>query len=628
MSLRFRNTATDHQSRPIMAPQTSDSSIPLLPTDNPNRNKKYESLSVTDTYAASKSSTHKVIMQIVAAASFVGLTLFLYWYLARSGASSSSGPYYLVHGAVVHTVDEKAPRAEAFVVKGNRFVAVGTKAALLKAHPNARQVNLNGRTTKHVVWPPGIRQHLLQQGLAYLQADVTGAESIAKVRERLVHYLDLHPNIEAEKDFLVGKGWDQNQWGETFPTAADLDAHPRLKAVPICLYRNDYHAYWLNAAALRIVAPHFGPGSEPVEGGEAIRDEAGTLTGIFVDGAMDRVADALPEPGKVRTERALTAVTTRMVQVGLTGLHDAGVAPWEIEVLKREIDAGRMPIRNYAMIRCPDQKKYCGDLVPKLLDYKGRLTVGSVKLFLDGALGSWGALLKEPYTDEPEKSGFLRMSTELLSALITKWAKSGYQVNIHCIGDRANSVALDGFETAFVALGVNGTEKARNARMRIEHAQIIVLSTISRKPFSAVSDMAYAEKRLGPQRIKGAYAWNSLLESGVQHLPLGSDFPIEDLNPLLGIHAAITRLDLAGKSPHGPDGWYTNERITPLEALRGFTLDAAWAAFQDNDLGSIAVGKKADFAVFNKDFITSPDLILRAQCVATIVDGVAVFGHV
>ncbi|KAJ3153135.1 hypothetical protein HDU89_000763 [Geranomyces variabilis] len=548
--------------------------------------------------------------------------------------SSKEESYYLVHNAVVHTVDPAAVRAEAFVVKDGRFVAVGEYARLKQDHPSAVKLDAKQQTIV-----PGLidsHGHLIEQGLAFLQADVTGSASILAVRQNLLRYLDANPVIEREGDWLMGKGWDQTIWPETnfgFPNATDLDLDIRLAKVPICLFRLDYHAFWLNTAALERVASYLpGPGV-PMDGGEAIRDANGHLTGVLLDRAMDMIEAALPQPSDARVKEALKAVTTNMVEQGLTGLHDAGVQPWQMRALRIAIDEKRMPIRNYAMVRCADPEKYCGHLFEKGT-YGDRLTVGSVKLFLDGAVGSWGAAMLEPYFDDSSKSGFLRLPEKIIPDLITEWAENGFQVNIHCIGDRANKLALDGFESYFSRYGVNGTER----RMRIEHAQIIAESDIARfaslgvipsmQPTHATTDMSYVEKRLGPKRVRGAYAWRSLFNAGVKHIALGSDFPIEGVNPLLGIHAAVTRLDPAGHSPHGSNGWFPEQKLTPLEALRGFTLDAAWAAFQDDDLGSITPGKKSDFAVFDRDFLANGADILQAKCVATFVDGQAVFGGI
>ncbi|TPX66304.1 hypothetical protein SpCBS45565_g04551 [Spizellomyces sp. 'palustris'] len=539
--------------------------------------------------------------------------------------------YYIIYNARVYTVDDVQLIAEAFVVRDGLFVDVGSGTELRQAYPDAKAVDVGGRMIV-----PGLidaHAHLIEQGLALLQADVTGAITLSQVRSRLVSYLDAHPDIESNKEWIIGKGWDQTKWPETnhqFPNASDLD-HPRLRHIPICLFRIDYHAFWVNAAALEKI----GNVPKTVDGGEIVRDSNGRLTGVFVDNAMDIVDKAMERPGEKRLGEAIEAVTQRMVGYGLTGLHDAGVLPWQLDFLKSIVDAGRLPIRNYAMIKCPDPAQYCGDMVPQLFNYGDRLTVRSVKLFLDGAVGSWGAAMIEPYSDDPTKSGFLRMNETDLPDLVWKWIRSGYQVNTHCIGDLANKITLDAYERAFERLGDQG----KDLRLRIEHAQLVRLEDIPRfarlgvvpsmQPTHATSDMSYVERRIGPNRVRGAYAWQSLLNAGVSHIPLGSDFPIEGINPLLGIYAAVTRTDVNGSSPHGPNGWYPSQKLNRTQALKGFTLDAAWAAFQDSELGSIAPSKKADFVVFDTDFMKDdlpPSKILEAKVVTTVVGGNVVYG--
>ncbi|KAI8821148.1 amidohydrolase family-domain-containing protein [Fimicolochytrium jonesii] len=567
----------------------------------------------------------------IATISFLGWKTF-------SGASRNSHgrDYYLIHNARVYTVDRSLPNVDAFVVKDGRFVDVGLSSELLDRHPSAARFDGQGKTII-----PGLidaHGHLLEQGLFMSRADVKNSTTLAQVRNSLLKYLDAHPEIEKNGEWIFGSGWDQTLWSETnfaFPKATDLDAPTRLQHIPICLYRVDYHAYWLNTAALALIQPHLPAPGTPIDGGEIVRDADGHLTGVFVDNAMGFVDAALPKPSEARLRDALRLATGEMVRFGLTGLHDAGVTPEGIDFLKRAADERLMPIRNYIMIRC-ETPEYCGHLAPKFKNYRDRLTVNSVKLFFDGALGSWGAAMIEPYADDSTKNGLMRMSSEQFRSLAYKWAKNGYQVNVHCIGDRANRIALDGFEAAFRNLSLTADE-ARERRMRIEHAQIIAPEDIERfaklgiipsmQPTHATSDMTYAETRLGPSRIRTAYAWKSLLKTGTP-LALGSDFPIEGVNPLLGIYAAVTRLDVDGGSPHGKGGWYPGERLTVDEALRGFTVDAARAAFQEGELGSITPGKKADFAVFDRDFVGGePSEILKARCLTTVVGGGVVYGQ-
>ncbi|KAJ3150519.1 hypothetical protein HDU86_006397 [Geranomyces michiganensis] len=279
-----------------------------------------------------------------------GFGVAIFYYIAKSfllqpsGSLRSSQPY-LVHNAVIHTLGPIA--GHAFVVKDGRFAAVGEYAQLKLDYPSAVEVDAKQQTIV-----PGLidsHGHLIEQGLAFLQADVTGSVSLSVVREKLLHYLDANPEVEREGDWLMGKGWDQTIWPETnfgFPNATDLDATVRLAKVPICLFRVDYHAFWLNTAALERVASYLpGPGV-PIDGGEAMRDANGHLTGILLDRAMDLIEPALPQPSETRVKQALKAVTTSMLQFGLTGIHDAGVLPWQMQALRKAVDDKRMPIRN------------------------------------------------------------------------------------------------------------------------------------------------------------------------------------------------------------------------------------------------------------------------------------------
>jgi len=310
-----------------------------------------------------------------------------------------------------------------------------------------------------------------------------------------------------------------------------------------------------------------------------------------------------------------------------------------IPVFKKFADEGRLSLRVYGMGHS-DELEYWGSKIPRLEDYgkDGRFNLRSVKLFTDGALGSWGAALLEPYSDNPSTSGLMRSDKSTLKKQITQFWEDGWGINIHCIGDRANKAVLDAFEEL---LG-NDTSQARVRRPRIEHAQIMRLQDIERlgrlgvlasvQPTHATSDMGYAETRLGPERIKGAYAYQSLLQASPDKiLPLGSDFPVEGINPLLGFYAAISRLDVEGESPHGPEGWYPNEGLTRAQALKGMTLDAAYASFAEHDLGSLVAGKKADFVVLDTDIMDEDapySEILNTKVRATVVDGRVMYGAV
>jgi len=279
-----------------------------------------------------------------------------------------------------------------------------------------------------------------------------------------------------------------------------------------------------------------------------------------------------------------------------------------------------------------DDAEYWGDRVEMFQHDGGRLTLRSVKLFADGALGSFGAALLEPYSDRADNWGILTFPPQVISKLVQQFVQNGWQTNVHCIGDRANRIVLNAFEKAFDTSSTNSSFQ----RHRIEHAQIMTLEDISRlgmlgviasiQPTHATSDMGYAERRLGAERIHGAYAWRTLLENGAK-IAIGSDAPVESLNPLLGFYAAVTRLSPEGTSPHGDEGWYPLQRLTRYEALRGMTLDAAFASFTESVQGSLVPGKRADLVVLSRDIMTvPPGDILKAEVRATIVDGRLVYG--
>jgi predicted amidohydrolase YtcJ len=536
-------------------------------------------------------------------------------------------PTFVLHNARVYTVNPAKPVAEAFAVEGGRIAAVGTDAEVLARYPDWPRVDAGGRAVV-----PGLidaHAHLMGLGQFLTQVDLVGTASKEEVIERARAFAEGLP----EGAWLIGRGWDQNDWPAApdgthpFPTRQDLDA--AFPDRPVWLRRVDGHAGWVNTAALRAVgiAPD-APSPAAPAGGAVLADEAGRPTGLFLDSAEDLLIEAaVPAPSGAELEERLRRALETTVRYGLTGVHEPGVGRDTLALYERFIREGQFPIRNYAMMN-PTMLAYaCGD--PGLpIPYWGwdHLRIGSVKFYMDGALGSRGAALLEPYADDPRNEGLLRMPPEAFQAQVERAMRCGLQVNTHAIGDRANRVVLDAYEAAIAATG------GGPGRHRIEHAQVVALDDLPRfaalgviasvQPTHATSDMPWAEDRVGPARIRGAYAWRRLLDAGAR-LALGSDFPVEDVNPLLGFYAAVTRQDAGG---HPTGGWYPGEKLTREEALRGFTLDAAYAAFMEGEVGSLEPGKWADFVVLSADVMTVPaPEVLTTTVVATYLGGEKVY---
>ncbi|KAH9948445.1 amidohydrolase family-domain-containing protein [Amylocystis lapponica] len=553
-----------------------------------------------------------------------------------------------VHGDAhsIYTVDPTSPTVDCLLVRRDTVVDTGSLRtpsslpSLARAHPTQLTKPLPVlRVPPGAIVVPGLADahaHLVQYGFK-MQLQLDGASSLDDVLDRIEAYILAHPNVSDDPSHWVeGMGWDQTRWvgwRGGFPTAADLASRPLLAPRPIVLYRVDVHALWVSPRALeltRSTIPDGWPAPGEIEGGEIIRDEDNVPTGVFLDTAMALVPT--PPWSHAQLEEYAERAMRDALAVGLTNVHDAATDVRMIELFRRMADEGRLPIRIYAMGNS-EETTYWGDRIPRLENYgrDARLDVRSVKLFTDGALGSWGAALLEPYTDKPTTRGLMRSSQAALAETVRQFWDDGWSVNIHCIGDRANKVVLDIFES----LAANDSIARR--RPRIEHAQIMRLEDLERvgrlgDSKNRTSDMWYAESRLGPERIKGAYAYQSLLQSSPNGiLPLGSDFPVENINPLLGFYAAVSRLDVHGESPHGPQGWFASERLTRAQALKGMTLDAAYAAFAENERGSLTAGKKADYVILDTNIMREDapfEDILKTQVRATVIDGRVMYGGV
>lgn len=536
---------------------------------------------------------------------------------AQAETTTAEAGVTLVYNGLIYTFDAGntvvADGAMAVSADGE-FLAIGQSEPMRAAYPDAILHNLQGRA----VFPGLIDAHAHFLGLAssLTRADLVETRNLAEVISRLQEF----ETTLSDGDWLIGRGWDQNDWpGQQFPSKADLDAV--FPDRPVWLERIDGHAGWANSAALAAVDRDLSGDWQP-QGGKIHRDERDQATGIFIDGAMTMLDSLVPPVSDERLQAAVDEATEILLSQGLTGVHDAGLSWASIQLLKARADQGRLGVRVYAMTDGVGEalERLCAD--GYLEHPSGRLLARSVKLYADGALGSRGAALLQDYSDEPGSRGLLFVSDEEMQSAVNKALSCNLQVGVHAIGDGGNRQVLDAYAAKLPAFPENP------GRHRMEHSQVIALEDIPRfadlqiiasvQPIHATSDMYWAEERVGPQRIQGAYAWRRLLDAGVR-LALGSDFPVEAVNPMLGIYAAVSRQDLQG-SPAG--GWYADQALTREEAIRGFTVDAAWAAFMEDQVGSIEAGKRADFIVLDRDLMTVDGADIPAtQVLETWLDG-------
>lgn len=442
--------------------------------------------------------------------------------------------------------------------------------------------------------------HVLGLGYSKIEVDLSGIQSLDEIRQILKRYVEENP----AKDWITGRGWNHALWNPAnLPSAAILDAI--IPEKPVWLRRVDSHAGWANSRALKRAG--IDEHTPDPEGGKILRDAGGHPTGVLVDEAMSLIDGVIPAHTESEDGAALQEALNIFKSCGLTSVHDPGIVASNYNLYKSFVDKGKMTARIYAMILGVGEN-FDGLAENGPVEGYGNdlLALRSVKLFTDGALGSRGAALLEPYGDEPDNNGLLFYSDEELSGSIRKATKKGFQVNIHAIGDRANRQVLNAFER------IEKEQSIRALRNRIEHAQIVSLDDIPRfkdldiiasvQPTHATSDMNMAESRLGKKRMAGAYAWHQF-EKQDTIVAGGSDFPVESANPFLGLYAAVTRQDLDG-NPEG--GWYPEEKMTRFEAFKAFTVNAAYAAFQEDVIGSLEPGKWADFILVDTDIFKEP----------------------
>ncbi|KAG8901634.1 hypothetical protein FRC01_009794, partial [Tulasnella sp. 417] len=571
-------------------PTTSDETKPLT---KPKTNKR-------ETYSPGRRYIGRSRIQTVIFGIGIGIVVAL---SQRSRSSDCLPESWALctkgRNSAIYTVDPTNPTVECVVVNQKSIVSWGTKEYVKKTWGDRDTVGppLLGNSDAQKSWAlgeevakkglkfkylkdgeaafPGFADahaHILDYG-ASRELNLVGSSSVEEVRDRIKNYILSKPEILNDTTIWIQtSGWDQNRFpGGTYPFAADLEADELLRGRPIVLARVDYHAYWISPRALELL----GDLPDQVDGGLIVRDADGRPTGIFVDNAMALVDKTKPTWTRLEMLSYYNTTIHDALKHGLTSIHDAATYPLWIDFFKFVADRGGLPIRLNLMAHI-DSDDYWGGRLEKL----------------------------EGYADH-------RLN------------------NVHCIGDRANHIVLDAFEKAL-------SEDTQKLRHRLEHAQILTQDDIKRvgqlgiiasvQPTHCTSDMSYAETRLGPERIKGAYAWQSLIRNGA-HFATGSDFPVEGINPLLGFYAAVTRLDENGESPHGPGGWFPDERLTREQALYGMTLGAAYAGHQEDIIGSLTPGKRADLVVLDKDIMQVPPAeILKTKVKVTIVDGNVFYG--
>lgn len=462
--------------------------------------------------------------------------------------------------------------------------------------------------------------HVMGLGFQELQVNLAGIPTLEETLKKVGEYAEANPDLE----WIQGRGWNQTLWPENeFPTAEDLDQV--VSDRPVWLSRVDGHAGWGNSMALRLAG--ISKDTPDPQGGVVIRNNRGEATGVFIDAAEGYINSIIPPSTQRERELALEKALEQMASMGITSVHDAGVGVNTWEMYKDFADQNKLKTRIYAMIGGAgsvfDTLAVNGPVASYANDM---LSLRSVKLYSDGALGSRGAAMLESYSDDPGNKGLLFVDQEEMNQMVSKVMEKGFQANIHAIGDAGNRQVLDAIS---YSKSVNGNQGLRN---RVEHAQIVSLEDIPRfkeldviasmQPTHATSDKNMAEARVGPQRIKGGYAWQTFLDQGTI-VAAGSDFPVEHSNPFFGLYSAVTRMDHEG-TPEG--GWYPEESLSREQALKAFTVDAAYAAHQEQVLGSLEPGKWADFILIDQDYFKVPASELwKIHVLETWVSGKKVF---
>lgn len=537
------------------------------------------------------------------------LPSLLFFVVLLIGCSEKKPVDLLMVNATIYTVDNDFSLAEAMAVKNGKIIATGTSEEMQQNYSAEKIVDAQGKTIL-----PGLidaHAHFYGLGLQQQKVDVSGTKSFQEVVQRIVDFQEKN-----QVSYITGRGWDQNDWEvKEFPNKQVLDS--LFPETPVAITRIDGHALLANQKALDLA----GITAETSISGGKIEKKDGKLTGILIDNAMEMVYKSIPKPSREESITALKQAQEICLGYGLTTVDDAGLEKETIQLMDSLQKSGDLKIRIYAMaIAIPKNVDYYLKNGPVKTD---RLHVRSFKIYADGALGSRGAVLKKPYSDKPHHFGTMLIGIDEFKQLAGRIHKSKFQVNTHAIGDSANAVVLRTYDSLLT--------KNQDRRWRVEHAQIIdegdfhyfsknIIPSV--QPTHATSDMYWAEDRLGPKRIKNAYAFDKLLEqAGI--VALGTDFPVEKVSPFLTFYAAVSRQDMNG---FPPEGFQPENALSRKETLKGMTIWAAYANFEEKEKGSLEPGKNADFVILDQDIMNvKVSKIPETQVLATYIAGEKVY---
>jgi len=543
----------------------------------------------------------------------------------QTGAGSSG--LLLITGGPIITLDDSRPEVEALLVREGRISAMGSLEQVLSepGSNEAERFDLRGE----VLYPGFVdgHAHLVGIGMNRMQVDLMGTQSYQAVIQRVEAFVKKNPIADGE--WIEGRGWDQNDWPQKrFPSHELLSR--AFPFTPVVLSRVDGHAILANRKAMELAGVD--ASTPDPDGGAILRDGEGRPTGVFIDNAESLIMQVVPQAGPEKVEQAVRLAAKTLQEAGIVAIHDAGIDIDTVEICQRLAEAGELGIRVYGMVPGSSQRQLDTWLERgPMIDPTGQVTVRAIKLYGDGALGSRGAALLADYSDDAGNQGLLVTPAERIQSVSERALEAGFQVCTHAIGDRANRLVLDAYEAAFEAHRARGGNPGDH-RFRVEHAQVLSPEDIPRfrqlgvipsmQTQHQTSDGPWAEERLGPQRVRGAYAWRSLLETGVV-ICGGSDAPVEVLDPIASFRAGVTRTDADG----WPDGgWYAEQSMTRREALLHLTAWPAYAAFQEERTGVLRPGVRADFTVLDADLRAMPETQLdEARVTGTIFAGKVVF---